>query len=154
MPPCLKLATGFLGLGLFLAWERAGVRARDQSAADADQIPGNIAIVNQTGSANTASAEQQAILGAAYANAAQIQQNGSGGSAKSCSKVAEFRTHRPICRRQQGEHGAKRHRAWRADLPIQQRRLDRRDPVRAGVPGAPLIIKQYRGSKGCHMRTG
>jgi hypothetical protein len=49
--------------------------------ANVDQIPGNIAVIQQQGNGNTANIEQQAILGAAYANEAVIQQYGIGGSA-------------------------------------------------------------------------
>ena len=49
--------------------------------ANVDQIPGNIAIIQQQNNRNTASIEQQAILGAAYANEAVIKQYGIGGSA-------------------------------------------------------------------------
>jgi hypothetical protein len=52
-----------------------------QSSADVDQIPGNIAIIRQSGVSDTAIIEQHAILGATYANAASIQQNGTSGSA-------------------------------------------------------------------------
>ena len=50
-------------------------------SANVDQIPGNIAVIQQQNNRNTASIEQQAILGAAYANEAVIKQYGIGGSA-------------------------------------------------------------------------
>lgn len=49
--------------------------------ANVDQIPGNISIIQQQNNGNTASIEQRAIMGAAYANEAVIQQYGTGGSA-------------------------------------------------------------------------
>jgi minor curlin subunit len=57
-----------------------------QSTADVDQIPGNISIIRQNGNTNTATIEQQAILGASYANAASIQQNGAGSIASITQK--------------------------------------------------------------------
>ena len=50
-------------------------------SANVDQIPGNIAVIQQQNNRNTASVEQQTILGAAYANVAVIQRYGLGGSA-------------------------------------------------------------------------
>jgi curlin associated repeat protein len=53
-----------------------------------DQIPGNIATIQQNGNTNTANVEQQAILGA-YANAASIQQNGVGDDARVSQKGSQ-----------------------------------------------------------------
>lgn len=80
----LKLTIGILGIGLLIAACMPAFAEEDsivQSTAGVDQIPGNLAIIRQNGNANTASVEQEAILGAAYANAASIQQNGAGGNA-------------------------------------------------------------------------
>jgi hypothetical protein len=85
----LKLALGPAVLGLLIAGTMPAVAQEDtvaQSTAEVDQIPGNIAIVRQSGGANSAVVEQQAILGAAYANAASIQQSGSSGSASITQK--------------------------------------------------------------------
>lgn len=71
-------------LALLLAAGTAAIAQQNsstQSIADVDQIPGNVTIIQQNGNTNTATIEQQAILGASYANAASIQQNGTGGSA-------------------------------------------------------------------------
>jgi hypothetical protein len=56
--------------------------------AQVDQIPGNISTIRQSGNSNTASVEQQAILGA-YANAASIQQNGTGDNASLTQKGSQ-----------------------------------------------------------------
>ena len=51
-----------------------------QSQANVDQISGNVSTIYQNGSANTASVEQQAILGG-YANVSSIKQTGDHDSA-------------------------------------------------------------------------
>ena len=89
MRPPLKLALGVIGLGLLVARTAPTFAQEDsvmRSTAEVDQIPGNIAIVKQSGSANTAIAEQEAILGAGYANAASILQYGAGGNASITQK--------------------------------------------------------------------
>ena len=89
MHPGLKLTVGLAGLALLFPGNSPALAQEDrvtQSPAEADQIPGNIAIVKQSGSANSALVEQQAILGAGYANAASIQQFGSDGSASITQK--------------------------------------------------------------------
>jgi hypothetical protein len=45
-----------------------------------DQIPGDTLVLQQSGSANSATIEQQAILGATYSNAISIQQSGANSS--------------------------------------------------------------------------
>ena len=82
-----KISIGVFGLALFAAApafaQQDGVT---QSTADVDQIPGNTSTIHQNGNNNAAGVEQQAILGANYANAAAIQQNGSGNTASITQK--------------------------------------------------------------------
>ncbi len=83
MHPRLKTIPA-AGLALLLAAAGPAFAQTDsvtQSTANVDQIPGNIATIQQNGASNSASVEQQAILGASYANATLIQQNSTGGSA-------------------------------------------------------------------------
>ena len=144
MPPCLTSPIGILGLGLFLAWGAPAFAQGVNPVADAEQIPGNIAIIGQTGNANAASAEQRAILGAAYANVAQIQQNGSGGSAsivqqgqQNSALIAQYADGNKASAEQNG-----------AGLGVQIYQYSNGAMIGVtqsgpGVPGAPLIVKQF-----------
>ena len=78
MRASLSIPIGVFGLGLLIAGTAPAFAQQSVTypTVDVQQIPGNISSIGQTGSANAASVEQQAILGAAYANSAQIQQNG------------------------------------------------------------------------------
>jgi hypothetical protein len=50
--------------------------AADGSNTYVDQIPGDTLVLQQSGSANSATIEQQAILGASHTNSVSIQQSG------------------------------------------------------------------------------
>ena len=92
-----------------------------------------------------ASIEQRAILGAAYANVAQIQQNGSGGSAsivqqgqQNSALIAQYAEGNKASAEQNG-----------TGLGVQIYQYSNGASISVtqsgpGVPGAPLIVKQYR----------
>ena len=71
----------------------------DQSAASVDQITGNVSAIYQSGTANTARLEQQAILGG-YANISSIQQTGDHDSAT----VSQSGSHDSVSILQHGDH--------------------------------------------------
>ena len=102
MRASLSIPIGVFGLGLLIAGTAPAFAQQSVTypTVDMQQIPGNISSIGQTGSANAASVEQQAILGAAYANSAQIQQNGTAEQRKrDAAGPAELGCHRPVWRR-------------------------------------------------------
>lgn len=143
----LEISIGVLGLALSAAPAFAQQDSVMQSAAGVDQIPGNISTIRQNGDTNTASVEQQAILGAGYANSASIQQNGSGGNASITQKngsqfgagIAQYGNNETATVTQQNG----------TNLGVQINQYNNGASVGvtqfgAGVPnGAPITIKQF-----------
>ncbi len=113
--------------------------------ANVDQVPGNIAVIQQYGNSNTAGIEQQAILGATYANEAVIQQHGTGGTAsvtqqgqQNAAGIAQYGTNDKASATQNGTNLGVQINQYGIGASIAVTQFG------TGTPGvAPLTIKQF-----------
>jgi hypothetical protein len=114
--------------------------------ANVDQIPGNIAVIQQQNNGNTASIEQQAILGATYANEAVIQQYGTGGIASVTQQQGQQNA-AGIAQYGIGDKASATQNGTNLGVQITQYSNGASIAVTqfgAGAPGAaPVTIKQY-----------
>jgi minor curlin subunit len=146
MPASLTMPIGVFGLGLLIAGTAPAFAQQGvpYPTVDVQQIPGNISSIGQTGSANAASVEQQAILGVAYANSAQSQQNGTGGSAS----VTQQGQQNSAVIVQSGVGDKVSAEQYGAGLGVQINQYGNGASIGvtqsgAGTNGAPIIIKQF-----------
>ncbi len=101
-----------------------------KGSANVDQIPGNIAIIQQQSGNNNASIEQKAILGATFANEAIIAQSGAGDSASVKQRGQDNAAQ--IAQTSNNETATVKQYGWNLGVQIIQ-----------SVPGSTVTVTQY-----------